>query len=105
MKKLLFTAQVLTVLALTACNQKAEQKTEETTTTTQTEMAPAEEAATVNVKVADLSTPKDFVCGMDVAEGSIADTASHDGKLYGFCSKECKAEFVKEPAKYLAEAK
>jgi YHS domain-containing protein len=44
---------------------------------------------------------KDFSCGMSVSAG-IADTAHYKGKVYGFCSKECKDEFLKTPEKYLA---
>ena len=38
--------------------------------------------------------PKDFVCGMPVKAG-VGDTAHYMGKLYGFCSTECKNEFLK----------
>lgn len=44
---------------------------------------------------------KDFACGMPVSAG-ISDTCHFEEKAYGFCSSECKAEFQKEPAKYLA---
>jgi len=44
---------------------------------------------------------KDFACGMPVSAG-ISDTCHYEDKVYGFCSSECKAEFQKEPAKYLA---
>ena len=44
---------------------------------------------------------KDFSCGMPVSAG-ISDTAHYKGKAYGFCSKECKDEFLKTPEKYLA---
>ncbi len=84
-------------LAITiGCNQKpaaTEEKKEMTTT----------ESAMVNVKVADLVNDKDLRCGMTVEDGSIADTASYEGKLYGFCSKECKADFVKDPQTYIAQ--
>ena len=43
----------------------------------------------------------DFACGMPVSAG-ISDTCHYEEKAYGFCSAECKAEFQKEPAKYLA---
>ena len=43
----------------------------------------------------------DFACGMPVSAG-ISDTCHYEDKAYGFCSAECKAEFQKEPAKYLA---
>jgi YHS domain-containing protein len=43
----------------------------------------------------------DFACGMPVSAG-ISDTCHFEDKAYGFCSAECKAEFQKEPKKYLA---
>lgn len=46
----------------------------------------------------------DFACGMPVSAG-ISDTCHYEDKAYGFCSAECKAEFQKEPAKYLAVKK
>lgn len=45
---------------------------------------------------------KDFVCGMPVSAG-IEDTAHYKEKVYGFCSKECKAEFAKTPEAFLAK--
>jgi YHS domain-containing protein len=45
---------------------------------------------------------KDFVCGMPVSAG-IEDTAHYKGKVYGFCSKDCKAEFAKTPDAFLAK--
>jgi len=44
---------------------------------------------------------KDYACGMPTSAG-ISDTCHYEGKAYGFCSSECKAEFQKDPAKYLA---
>jgi len=95
MKKLFFTANVMLILALSACNQKVEQKTDTGTA--------APERKKMEVKLTDLASAKDFVCGMPVEEGGIADTASYEGKLYGFCSAECKAEFAKNPSSYLAQ--
>jgi YHS domain-containing protein len=34
------------------------------------------------------------------ASAGIADTAHYKGKVYGFCSKECKDEFEKAPLQY-----
>ena len=42
----------------------------------------------------------DFVCGMPVTAG-VSDTAQYKEKLYGFCSKECKEAFLKEPDTYV----
>lgn len=96
MKQLLLSATMLITLAFSACNQKPEQKTEMAAST-------EEKSKTLEVKVSDLATNKDFVCGMEVSDGGISDTASYEGKLYGFCSVECKDEFVKNPASFLAQ--
>lgn len=45
----------------------------------------------------------DFYCNMDITKYGVSDTVSYKGKLYGFCSKMCKDEFVKTPEKYLAK--
>jgi YHS domain-containing protein len=45
---------------------------------------------------------EDFTCGMPVSAG-ISDTCHVDGKAYGFCSAECKDEFLKDPKKYLTK--
>lgn len=45
---------------------------------------------------------KDLVCGMPLTAG-VGDTANYIGKVYGFCSKECKEAFLKDPSAYLAK--
>ncbi|MDP4286157.1 MAG: YHS domain-containing protein [Bacteroidota bacterium] len=47
-----------------------------------------------------VNNDKDLVCGMPVSAG-IGDTAHYQGKVYGFCSKECKDDFIKNPIAYL----
>lgn len=81
------------VLVLASCNSK---QTETTSTET------TAEAKAPELKLADLSDKTDHVCGMELTEGGIADTAHLGDKVYGFCAAECKAEFVKDPAKYIA---
>lgn len=84
------------LLGIAACNQKqhTETKMEGQPEATASEM--------VNVPLSEFAEPKkDWRCGMPLEEGQIADTANYEGKLYGFCSKECKADFVKEPQAYL----
>lgn len=83
-------------LFLASCNNQAT-KTEEGT-----HPAPPE-VKTIELKLSDLGSTKDNVCGMELEEGNIADTTTYEGKIYGFCASECKAEFVKEPAKYLSQ--
>ncbi len=46
---------------------------------------------------------KDPSCGMPVTAG-IGDTAHYKNKVLGFCSKECKEAFEKNPEAMLAAA-
>jgi len=85
-----------TALLAVSCNNqpKPEQK-----------VAPAMEGNNVpdgGIKIdpALLVSAIDPVCGMSVQE-SVADTATYDGKLYGFCSEGCKDDFLLEPGKYV----
>ncbi len=72
---------------------------------TAVENKPAETAPTMennsHFKPEMVVNTTDFACGMPVSAG-ISDTCHYEDKAYGFCSAECKAEFQKEPAKYLA---
>ena len=47
---------------------------------------------------------KDPSCGMPLKAG-LEDTTTYKGKLYGFCSKECKDAFLQDPAGYTAKLK
>ena len=95
MKKI-FVLCAVVLFAFTACNQKQAETKTETSSATVTSKKP-------EIKLSALSSNKDFVCGMDLEGGAIADTTSFEGKVYGFCSAECKSEFVKKPASYLAQ--
>ena len=44
---------------------------------------------------------KDVVCGMMV-DPQTAEKSEHKGQTYYFCSKGCKAQFDKNPEKYIA---
>ena len=46
---------------------------------------------------------KDLSCGMPLTAG-LEDTAVYKGKYYGFCSPECKADFIKNAAAYTKQA-
>ena len=46
---------------------------------------------------------KDPSCGMPVTAG-ISDTAHYKNKVLGFCSKECKEDFLKNPEVFIAAA-
>ncbi len=45
----------------------------------------------------------DFYCKMDIAKFGVSDTLHYKGKLYGFCSKMCKHEFLMKPEEYLSK--
>ena len=56
------------------------------------------------LKALDFAVKKDLVCGMPVSAG-VEDTAHYKGKIYGFCAKECKDDFLKNPEQYLTTKK
>lgn len=47
-----------------------------------------------------LDEAKDPVCGMQIDLGSTKFKSTYQGKIYGFCSAECKATFDKNPFQY-----
>jgi Cu+-exporting ATPase len=50
-----------------------------------------------------LSAVRDPVCGMKVDPATAQHHETHKGTDYYFCSAECEAKFVANPAKYLSE--
>lgn len=50
-----------------------------------------------------VNNKKDPTCGMPVTAG-ISDTARYEKYVLGFCSKECKDEFLKNPKAAIAAA-
>lgn len=57
----------------------------------------------IDISPDKLSVKIDPVCQMRIDQHPIADTATYQGKLYGFCSTGCKEAFVAEPDKFLAD--
>ena len=55
----------------------------------------------INITPDQLSDVIDPVCKMSMENRAIADTATYNGKLYGFCNTGCKEAFRKNPEKYL----
>ena len=81
-------------LAFTACHEKSK---------VENNPAPVSEANGKQLKIADLASNKDVVCGMNLEGQTIADTTMYRGAMYGFCAVECKAEFLKNPKSYLTQ--
>ena len=95
MKKVMFYGVLAISLALGACNQKA--------AAPKADDKMATDSKTVKIKLSELASNKDPNCEMTVEEGSIADTATYQGKIYGFCSSECKEDFLKDPKSHLVK--
>ena len=102
MRKLfIFTFSTFSVLFLAACGTSStEQKAATATTDTVVSMIDSTEK-TYDVKLVD--NKKDPTCGMPVTAG-ISDTAHYEKNVLGFCSIECKNEFLKNPKANLAAA-
>ncbi len=60
----------------------------------------AKDTIKTSLKKLAYDSKKDMVCGMPVTAG-IEDTLHYKGKLYGFCARQCKEEFIKSPQTYL----
>ena len=84
---------------VTAC-QSGPAKTDKPATDT---MAMAKDSAANIFEHLIVDNKKDPGCGMPVTAG-ISDTAHYKDKVLGFCSKECKEEFLKNPEANLAAA-
>lgn len=46
---------------------------------------------------------KDPVCGMLVNPGEAAETRSHQGRIYYFCSPGCAGKFDDAPGRYVVD--
>ncbi|MGM5630526.1 YHS domain-containing protein [Apibacter raozihei] len=55
-----------------------------------------------SVKLSDVKVVNELdpVCEMSTSE-HLKDTLTYQGKLYGFCSENCKEEFKANPEKFL----
>ena len=95
MKKVFLYGVLAGSIALGACNQKA--------AAPKADDKMSSESKGVNIKLSQLATNKDLNCGMPLEEGAIADTTTYKDKVYGFCSPECKADFLKDPESKLSQ--
>ncbi len=98
MKNILATFLVLSgMLLLGACNDSHSDHSANTMTM-KTANADSSKFTTSMV-----DNKRDPSCGMPLTAG-IGDTVHYKGKILGFCSKECKDEFMKDPGKNIAAA-
>ncbi|WP_218836991.1 MULTISPECIES: YHS domain-containing protein [unclassified Hydrotalea] len=97
MKQLIVAASALLFLAACANNnEKTEVKKD-----TAAAMAPMPMQAKFTADMVD--NQRDPSCGMPARAG-LEDTVHYKGHVIGFCSKECKDEFMKDPEKGLTAA-
>ena len=63
--------------------------------------AAVDSPALARIKIANETDP---VCGMPLIRG-YEDTTMYIGKIIGFCSHECKDDFMKKPSAYRKKLK
>jgi YHS domain-containing protein len=88
---------LLNGLLIISCNNK---NSNESTTAASN---PVVQADTVKITAAMIDNKTDPSCGMPLTD-DIEDTVHYKDKVLGFCSKECKDEFLKDPEKNIAAA-
>jgi YHS domain-containing protein len=88
---------IIISLIFTACHQnpKSVENDAASSPTTDT-MSVKADSTKPKFTVAMVDNKKDPNCGMPVTAG-IADTVHYKGKVYGFCSDECRDAFLKNP--------
>lgn len=47
---------------------------------------------------------RDPVCGMTIPRGRVQATSVHESTTYSFCSRVCKEQFDRDPAKYVSSS-
>jgi YHS domain-containing protein len=86
------------LIILSGCGQQTSTEIKEKTVDS------AKPVSKIDFTHIELASKKDLACGMPLSAG-LEDTAVYKGKVYGFCSPECKADFEKDPEAALAKAK
>jgi YHS domain-containing protein len=92
---------IVSLIGLTACHSYS---SEEASISSKANAAPVINRAAnaaANLKNLKFDYAKDPACGMPLKAG-LEDSTQYKGKLYGFCSKECKESFMKSPESFLA---
>ncbi len=92
MKAIFQMAAIIAILFSAACNSgDAGKATSDSTATAVQEGA----VSKIDFSKFQLASVKDTSCGMPLSAG-LEDTVNFNSKVYGFCSKECKDDFVKK---------
>lgn len=96
MRKLCFAIGVVVLLACQGCSSAESSMPKDASSAVSQAAKTAE-----NLKKLKFDYPKDPKCGQPLSEG-VGDSTEYKGKIYGFCSKECKDEFLKSPESFLS---
>lgn len=100
MKNIIKLSLIAGMMSLVACGGTQQEQAP----TTDSIMAVQQDSTAAPAYTAEMvDNKKDPTCGMPVTAG-ISDTAHYENKVLGFCSPECKNEFVKNPKASLAAA-
>ena len=104
MKNLIgFTLAITSMLFVACGNPTTEATTNDTSANMATDTMTNDMMSSKTYDVSLVNNKKDPTCGMPVTAG-ISDTAHYDKYILGFCSKECKDEFLKNPKANIAAA-
>lgn len=104
MKKIFGTAILFTGILFAACgNPSADAANTEAAASDSAAAMAIDSLATKNYDISLVNNKKDPTCGMPVTAG-ISDTAHYEKNVIGFCSSECKDEFLKNPKASIAAA-
>ena len=94
MKKIV---SVVLIAAAFSCNQPKSVMPEKKMET----VTAAKDSVENDLSKLAFAVKKDLTCGMPTSAG-VSDTVTYKGKLYGFCAKECKEDFLNDPEGHLA---
>jgi len=86
---------LIILLATPACHQNPKSEESDVTSSADSMVVTTDKTKPV-FTAAMVDNKKDPNCGMPVTAG-IADTVHYKGKVYGFCSDECRDAFLKNP--------
>ena len=102
MKSILGIVLSSTIMLFTACGSQQNNQSENKIADTSTNKV-MDSISTKTFAASDVDNKKDPTCGMPVTAG-ISDTAHYEKYTIGFCSTECKNEFLKNPKAAIAAA-
>ena len=99
MKQVISLLLLVTILSLSSCGSGQQEKSE----TSDSAMTMTKDSTEKQFDVSMVDNKKDPSCGMPTSAG-INDTVHYENHVLGFCSSECKNEFLKNPKAGLAAA-